>query len=170
MKRFAVLIALVLSLAGCQSIANIFAPPPEDISAVQAAVAKQQEAVDLAFSLHQRSMKQLYDEGLKRSYEAIDQAVQDDLKAEILLQVATPLPPIPMDKIAAINKRANELRAVAKAAWDKALAAGNEPQAWRDLAAVNALLSKYMLTRMGVEAQKNDLATDVHDLVKKKEK
>jgi len=168
--RIAAAVLLVFGLAGCKSIANIISPPPEDVSAVRAAVEKQQEAVDLAFELHQKSMKQMYDEGLARSLAEVNQAQDFELQKAILAQVATPLPQVDVATIAKINVQADELRIAAKAAWDKALAAGDEPQAWKDLAAVNALLSKYILTRMGAEEQKNDLATDVHDLITKKKK
>ena len=166
--RVALALSLVLALAGCASIANIFAPPKEDVSAVKAAVSKQQEAIDLAFALHQKSMKQMYDEGLARSISEVNQAQDYELLKAVMAQVATPLPPVDAAKVSQINAQGDKLRADAKAAWDKALAAGNEPQAWKDLAAVNALLNKYILTRMGAEEQKNDLATDVHDLIYKK--
>ena len=168
--RLAILMVVVFAAVGCKSIANIIAPPPEDVSAVRAAVEKQQEAVDLAFALHQKSMKQMYDEGLARSLAEVTQAQDFELQKAILAQVAVPLPSVDVATITRINTEADKLRATAKAAWDKALAAGNEPQAWKDLAAVNALLSKYILTRMGAEEQKNDLATDVHDLITKKKK
>jgi hypothetical protein len=166
--RIALALSLVLALAGCSSLMNIFSAPKEDVSAVKAAVQKQQQAVDLALALHQKSMKQMYDEGLARSLAEVNQAQQVEMDKLILAQVAQPLPPVDADKAAKIIAMGDKLRADAKAAWDKALAAGDEPQAWKDLAAVNAVLSKYILTRMGADEQKDDLATDVHDLIYKK--
>lgn len=155
----------VLMVGGCKSLANIISPPPEDISAVQAAVAKQQQATDLAFALHQKSMKQMYDEGLARSIAEVNQAQQVEIDKLIIAQVATPLPTLTADQFAKITAQGDALRVAAKAAWDKALASGDNPQAWTDLKAVTAVLNKYILTRMGAEDQKNNLIMDVHDLI-----
>lgn len=161
--RLALALSLVVSLSGCKSIANIIAPPAEDISAVQAAVEKQKEASELALSLHKKSMQQLHDMGIDEAYGRIRQATLDEIhKASSETNSITP------EKLATINAQADAERVVSKKAWDDALVAGFEPQAWADLKLASDALNLFILTRMGVEDQKNALMLQAHDLIKKK--
>lgn len=162
--RLALVISLVAGLAGCKAVSNIIAPPPEDISAVQTAVEKQKEASELALSLHKKSMQQMHDMGIDEAYGRIRQATLDEVHKASAASGGTITP----EQLDSINKQADVERGISKKAWDDALVAGFEPQAWTDLKLVSDALNLFILTRMGVEDQKNALMLQAHDLIKKK--
>lgn len=143
---------LVVLLPGCA----LFSSPPEDVAAVRLAVAQLDEALERSDALHEKSLRQLRDELRTRWFEAIDQAVLDDLHK-------AGQDGLTHEEVVAIDAAAAEHRAKALMSIDAAYEAGRDPQIRKDLRAVYATLRTYILTRMSAEEVKLEMLHQVED-------
>lgn len=157
-----------LFLVSCGTLQDLVGARPQDIDAVESLVPKQTEAVELAFDLHEQSLKNARDMGLKFAISAASQARSVDMwkawsKANPI-EASAMIPDAERDAIQATYE-ANVI-AYTKS-WDDFLAASTRPRVWDQLDRINAVLNQYLMNKMGVAERQNKLALDVHDLVKK---